>query len=85
MSVSLCPAANLDSVLEAAADNQEILTSIQDSLQCLPSADDDVTILRVHDSCEESLARLHAVQAKTAELDDLVNQAESKVGHPLTI
>lgn len=71
--------ATSDTVLEAAGKNHQVLTSIQDSLQRLPIADDDVTILRVHDSCEEAAAKLTGAKEKTAEIEQKLLEAESKV------
>lgn len=74
------PVATADTVVEAATANNELLTQVQDSLMRLPSAEDDVTILRVHDSCNEAAAKLNAAEQKTQEIEELLSEAESKVG-----
>ena len=62
-----------------AAQSQQTLSDIHDSIQTLPSAEDDTTLLRVHDNCEEAIARLGAVRERTAELENQLVLAEERV------
>ena len=68
-----------DEVTQDAIASQQLVADIQNSLQALPSAEDDATILRVHDSCEDAIAKLASVQDRVAELEDSLVKAETKV------
>lgn len=69
----------VDGVASGAVSSQQVIAEIQDSLQTLPSAEDDATILRVHSSCEEAMAKLVVVQERVAELEGQLAEAETKV------
>lgn len=73
----------VDGVVGKAVSSQQIVAEIQDSLQMLPSAEDDITLLRIHDSCEDAANKLSAVQEKLVELESDMGQAETKVGSTL--
>ena len=66
-------------VVSGAAQSQQTLSDIHDSIQTLPSAEDDTTLLRVHDNCEEAIARLGAVRERAAELENQLVLAEERV------
>lgn len=69
-------------MVTGATESQQALSDIHDSIQTLPSAEDDTTLLRVHDNCEEAIARLAAVKDRAAELENQLVLAEERVCAP---
>ncbi|XP_067943131.1 myosin heavy chain, skeletal muscle-like [Watersipora subatra] len=65
-------------VTVSSTSSQQVIADIQNSLQALPSAEDDATIMRVHSSCKEAAEKLAAVQEKATELEQTLANAETK-------